>query len=95
MNNETAVTYYEAQEADLNLRSVYKILASAIISIGIGATCNAITKSITNTEPKSVNFNVPGGDVKVLYNLADTRHEADGDYYEMDFKVILHRKTYN
>ena len=91
MNNEM-MTYYEAQEADLNLRDVLKVLTSAVASIGVGVACNIITNTVVNNDVKSANFNIPGGDVKVLYNLVDTKHEEDGDYYEMNFKVILHRK---
>ena len=91
MNNEIA-NYYDAQETDINLNGVFKILTSAIASIGVSVACNAIANSLITPEAKSVKFNIPGGDVKILYNLADTRCESDGDYYEMNFNVTVFRR---
>lgn len=93
MNNTIEPIYYEAQEADINLLNIFKILTSTVASIGVTIACSTITNSFITSEPKSANFNIPGGNIKVLYRLVDTKHEKDGTYYDMDFNVTIFRKN--
>ena len=93
MNNTIEPVYYESQEADINFRNIFKMLASTVASIGVTVACNAITNSFITAETKSAKFDIPGGDIKVLYRLVDTKHDEDGVYYNMDFNVTVFRKN--